>query len=128
MSIHRTVLANGLTVITENNDSAISTLLTYWVKAGGHHEIDHPYGTAHFLEHMLFKGTNARTKEEISEQMDECGGRLNGGTTTDSTRYYTYTPFDKWREGLEILTDMVFHSTFPEHEIEMEKKVVLEEI
>ncbi len=128
MSIQKTVLPNGLTIISENNDSAISTLLSFWVKVGGHFETQHPYGTAHFLEHMLFKGTKKRTKDDISEQMDECGGRLNGGTSTDSTRYYTYTPFDKWREGLEILTDMVFNSTFPGNELEMEKKVVLEEI
>jgi predicted Zn-dependent peptidase len=128
MKTQKTVLDNGLTLITENNEHAVSTLLCYWVKAGGHYEAEHPYGTAHFLEHMMFKGTAQRTKYEIAEEMDEIGGRFNGATGGDQTHYHILTPYDQWKKGLDLLTDMVFHSVLPEHEISLERKVILEEI
>ncbi|MDF2721079.1 MAG: hypothetical protein K0Q59_754 [Paenibacillus sp.] len=126
--MEKTVLRNGLTVVTDHNEKAVSTLICYWVKAGGHHEADYPYGIAHFLEHMMFKGTATRSKERINELVEECGGRRNAATSNDRTKYYMYTPYDEWKQGVELLTDMVFHSTFPEQEMAKEKKVVLEEI
>lgn len=123
-----TTLPNGLTIVSKHNGQAVSTLLCYWVKAGGHYERDYPYGIAHFLEHMMFKGTSTRTKEQIAYDTDYFGGRLNAATGVDRTRYFAYTPYDKWREGISLLTDMVFHSVYPEDELQMEKKVVLEEI
>lgn len=128
MGLEKTVLSNGLTVITDHNEKAVSTLICYWVKAGGHYESGYPYGIAHFLEHMMFKGTTTRTKERINESVEECGGRRNAATGNDRTKYFIYTPYDEWKQGVELLTDMVFHSTFPEEEIAKEKKVVIEEI
>lgn len=128
MSLEKTVLSNGLTVITDHNEKAVSTLLCYWVKAGGHYEAGYPYGIAHFLEHMMFKGTTTRTKIRINELVEECGGRLNAATSSDRTKYFIYTPFDEWKQGVELLTDMVFHSTFADEEIAKEKNVVIEEI
>ncbi|MDF2717208.1 MAG: hypothetical protein K0R28_4133 [Paenibacillus sp.] len=126
--MRKTVLTNGLTIVSEHHEHASSTLLCYWVRAGGHFEKDYPYGIAHFLEHMLFKGTSSRTKEQIPQDIENCGGRLGAATGTDRTRYYAYTPYDRWKEGVTLLTDMVFHSTLPDQEIILEKKVVLEEI
>lgn len=126
--MEKTVLSNGLTVITDHNDKAVSTFICYWVKAGGHYEADYPYGIAHFLEHMMFQGTTTRTKERLNELVEECGGRRGAGTYNDRTRYFIYTPYDEWKQGIELLTDMLFHSTFPEEEIAKEKKVVIEEI
>ncbi|WP_248929142.1 M16 family metallopeptidase [Paenibacillus hamazuiensis] len=126
--LEKTVLRNGLTIITDHNEKAVSTLLCYWVKAGGHHEGGYPYGIAHFLEHMMFKGTASRTKENINEQAEESGGRLNASTGADRTRYFMYTPYDEWKRGAELLTDMVFRPAFPEEEIVREKTVVIEEI
>lgn len=126
--MEKTVLSNGLTVITEHNEKAVSTLICYWVKAGGHYEADYPYGIAHFLEHMMFKGTTTHSKERINELVEECGGRRGAGTYNDRTKYFIYTPYDEWRQGVDLLTDMVFHSTFPEEEIAKEKNVVIEEI
>ncbi|GAA3410467.1 pitrilysin family protein [Paenibacillus hodogayensis] len=126
--MNKTVLDNGLTVVSEHQEQASSTLLCYWVRAGGHHEEHYPYGIAHLLEHMLFKGTGTRTKEQISFAIEEYGGHLGAGTNTDRTRYYAYTPYDRWQDGLKLLTDMVFHSIIPDQELELEKKVVLEEI
>jgi predicted Zn-dependent peptidase len=128
MHVEKTVLSNGLTVITDHNEKAVSTLLCYWVRAGGHHELGYPNGIAHYLEHMMFQGTTTRTKERLNELVEECGGRRNGSTYTDRTRYYMFTPFDEWRQGADILTDMMFRSTFPEQEMAKEKKVVIEEI
>ncbi|WP_379217586.1 M16 family metallopeptidase [Paenibacillus sp. GCM10012303] len=126
--MEKTVLSNGLTVITDHNEKAVSTLICYWVKAGGHYESGYPYGIAHFLEHMLFKGTTTRTKERMNELVEECGGRRSAATSNDRTKYFIYTPYDEWKQGVELLTDMVFHSTFPEDEIAKEKNVVIEEI
>lgn len=123
-----TKLNNGLTIVSQHNEQASSTMLCYWVKAGGHYESQHPYGTAHFLEHMLFKGTSLRTKEQISTDIELYGGRLGAATGTDRTRYVAYTPYDKWKQGVALLTDMMFHSTLPDDEIILEKKIVLEEI
>ncbi|MDF2664112.1 MAG: peptidase domain protein, partial [Paenibacillus sp.] len=80
------------------------------------------------IEHMLFKGTSSRTKDQIPIDVENCGGRISAATGTDRTRYYAHMPYDKWKEGIALLTDMVFHSVLPEKEIELEKKVVLEEI
>lgn len=126
--MRKTVLENGLTIVSEHREQASSTLLCYWVRVGGHYEEHYPYGIAHLLEHMLFKGTSGRTKDQISNDIELCGGHLGAGTSTDRTRYYAYTPYDRWQDGIRLLTDMVFHSVFPEAELALEKKVVLEEI
>ncbi|CAG7648561.1 putative zinc protease [Paenibacillus solanacearum] len=126
--MNKTVLSNGLTVITEHQEKAVSTMICYWVKAGGHYESNYPHGIAHFLEHMKFKGTGLRSKERIMEEVSEIGGRLNASTSSEWTRYYLYTPYDEWQHGAEFLTDIVFGSMFPEQEITIEKSVVIEEI
>ncbi|CAG7644346.1 M16 family metallopeptidase [Paenibacillus allorhizosphaerae] len=126
--MNKTVLSNGLTVITEHQEKAVSTLICYWVKAGGHHELNYPFGIAHFLEHMRFKGTASRSKERIMEEVSEIGGRLNASTSPEWTRYFIYTPYDEWQHGTEFLTDLIFGSIFPEQEIAIEKSVVIEEI
>lgn len=126
--MRKSVLTNGLTVITDHNEKAISTLLSYYVKAGGHLESGYPFGIAHFLEHMMFNGTPTRTKEQITELAEASGGRINAGTGSTRTQYYMYTPYDEWQLGVELLTDIVFRSTFPEEELAREKKVVIEEI
>jgi predicted Zn-dependent peptidase len=128
MGMEKTVLSNGLTVITDHNERAVSTMLCYWVKAGGHHEAAYPYGIAHFLEHMMFQGTTTRTKERINELVEEYGGRRYAAARNDRTQYSLYTPYYEWKQGIELLTDMVFRSTFPEQEMAKEKKVVIEEI
>ena len=123
-----TTLSNGLTVITDHSDHYVSTILTYWVKAGGNNEKNYPYGIAHFLEHMMFKGTKNRTKDDIKEEVDMIGGKWNASTWGEKTRYYINLPYDQWKTGVDILTDMVYQSTFPLDELEQEKGVVLEEI
>lgn len=126
--MNKSVLSSGMTVITEHNEKAVSALMCCWVKAGGHHEKTYPYGIAHFLEHMKFKGTISRSKERISNEVSEIGGRLGAATYPEWTRYYAYTPYDEWKHGVELLTDIVFRSTFPEREIALEKTVVAQEI
>lgn len=124
----KTVLKNGLTVISEHTEHSVSTMLTYWTKVGGDYEKNFPFGIAHFLEHMMFKGTEERTKEDIKEEIDAIGGSFNASTWGDKTRYYTVVPFDKWETGVTVLSDMMFNSIFPEEEVKREKGVVLEEI
>jgi predicted Zn-dependent peptidase len=128
VKVQTSVLGNGLTVITEHNEAAVSTYLSFYVRAGGHYETDFPYGIAHFLEHMMFMGTTVRTKEQIRDEMDDCGGQMNAVTYPDHTRYYTTTPYYQWKKGADILSDMLFRSIFPEEELQRERRVVLEEI
>lgn len=124
----QTTLQNGLTVITHHEPSNNSTMLAFWVKAGSDNEKNYPYGIAHFLEHCMFNGTKTRTKDQINEAIVEVGGSFNASTSTIRTNYYTIMPHTQWRKGITILADMMFHSNFPEDEIQKEKKVVLEEI
>mgnify|MGYP001033284281 CR=1 FL=1 len=124
----KTTLKNGLTVITNHDGNAKATMLTYWVKVGGNNEKNYPYGIAHFTEHMLFKGTKNRTSEEINESIDGIGGNFNASTSAERTNYFTQVPFTGWEVATEVLSDMLFYSTFPIDEMEKEKKVVTEEI
>lgn len=124
----QTKLENGLTIITKHNENDNSVMLNYWVKVGGNNEKDYPYGIAHFLEHNMFKGTKKRSKNEIKEELEGVGGILNASTGSNVTNYHTIVPYTKWENGIEVLSDMMFNSVFPEEEVEKEKKVVLEEI
>jgi len=124
----KTTLANGLTVMTNHDKNAKATMLTYWVKVGANNEKNYPYGIAHFTEHMLFKGTKNRTSEEINESIDGIGGNFNATTSAERTNYFTQVPFTGWEVATEVLSDMLFYSTFPVDEMEKEKKVVTEEI
>lgn len=124
----KTILENGLTVITKGNTTDNSVMLTYWVKAGGNNEKKYPYGIAHFLEHNMFKGTKNLNKEQITGSIDEIGGQFNASTSHERTNYYTIVPYTSWEVGTKVLSDMMFNSIFPEDEIEKEKLVVHEEI
>lgn len=126
--VKKSVLPNGLKIVTEHIDSIKSISAGIWVKTGSRHETDKQAGITHFLEHMLFKGTENRSSFEIAQSMESVGGYLNAFTSTEYTCYYARCLDSKLKDAMDVLSDMVRHSTFPEEEMQKEKNVVLEEM
>lgn len=124
----RTRLANGLTLLQQQTRSPLVSV-QYWVKTGSIHESDFPgSGVSHFLEHMLFKGTDRRDARELATAIHALGGAANAYTTHDRTVYYIDGPEEAFRDILELLTDMVFRSVLPNSEFLTERDVILREI
>ena len=126
--IQKTVLPSGLRIVTESIRTVRSLSVGIWVKTGSRHEKDPEAGITHFLEHMLFKGTENRTAFDIALSMEAVGGYLNAFTSPELTCYYARCLDSELDTALDVLTDMVLHSRFPEEETEKEKKVVIEEM
>lgn len=127
-NIRKTVLPNGLKVVSELVDSVKSISVGIWVKTGSRNESEKQAGITHFLEHMLFKGTKKRTAFDIAQSMESVGGYLNAFTSTEYTCYYARCLDTKVETALDVLADMVKNSEFPRKELQKEKKVVLEEM
>lgn len=125
----RTVLPNGLTVIAQEDRSAPLVSVQVWVKTGSIHEGDLlGAGLSHYLEHLLFKGTETRPGREISARVQAHGGYINAYTTFDRTVYYIDLPSEHVEVAVELLADMVLRSTLPADEVAREKDVILREI
>jgi len=127
--VERIVLPNGLTFIFKADRSAALASVQVWVKTGSIHEGDLlGAGLSHYLEHMLFKGTERRAGREISSSVQAHGGYINAYTTFDRTVYYIDLPSEHAEVAIDLLADAVFHSTLPADEVEKEKNVILREI
>lgn len=126
--IRKTTLDNGLRIVTEHIESVKSISVGIWVKTGSRNETEEQGGVTHFLEHMLFKGTDSRTAFDIAQSMESVGGYLNAFTSSEYTCYYARCVEDQLDRALDVLSDMVLHPSFPEEEVEKEKKVVIEEM
>jgi predicted Zn-dependent peptidase len=126
--VQKTVLPSGLKIVTERIESVKSISAGIWVKTGSRDESDQLAGVTHFLEHMLFKGTENRSAYDIAQSMESVGGYLNAFTSTEYTCYFARCLDTKLDKALDVLSDMVRNSIFPEEELEKEKKVVLEEM
>ena len=121
-------LDNGLTVINEQNNFSPVVALMVWVKAGSAVEQDGEYGLAHVHEHMLFKGTEKRGLGQVASEVEAAGGDINAYTSFDETVYYIVMPSRHVELGLDILSDVIFNSSFDPDEMQKELQVVLEEI
>lgn len=126
--VSKTTLPNGLRIVTEKIDSVKSISVGIWVKTGSRNESDELAGVTHFLEHMLFKGTDSRSAFDIAQSMESVGGYLNAFTSSEYTCYYARCIDEQLPRALDVLSDMVLHPSFPEEEVEKEKKVVIEEM
>jgi predicted Zn-dependent peptidase len=126
--IRETRLDNGIRVVTEHMAEARSVTLGVWAAVGGRDEPAHLAGASHFLEHLLFKGTETRSARQIAEAVDAVGGDINAFTAREHTAYYARLPADHVGLGLEILGDVLTAPAFRPHEIEGERQVILEEI
>ena len=121
-------LDNGLTIVGERLPYFRSISAGVWILAGSQYEAREENGLSHFLEHMLFKGTQRRSARQIAEEMDAVGGQLNAFTAKDCTCFYAKVVDENAELALDVLSDMVQNAVFDPAELEKEKGVVLEEI
>ncbi|MES2308551.1 MAG: insulinase family protein, partial [Verrucomicrobiota bacterium] len=125
---HVLELSNGLHLIVQTDDSAPVVSLQYWVGTGSIHEGEWlGTGISHFLEHLMFKGTEKRGNSQMAQEIQALGGHLNAYTTFDHTVYYVDLPSDHWKPAGEILGDAVFNSTLPAEEFDGEQEVIRRE-
>ncbi len=121
-------LPNGVRILTEHVPGVRSVSLGIWVGTGSRHESAGENGAAHFIEHMLFKGTRSRTAAQLAEEMDAVGGQINAFTTKECTCFYARVLDTHLARAADILCDMFFHSRFDDADVETERGVILEEI
>ncbi|NLK86840.1 MAG: insulinase family protein [Clostridiaceae bacterium] len=121
-------LKNGVRVVCEKLQYVRSVSVGIWVRTGSRDEDTRINGISHFIEHMLFKGTQSRTAAQIAEAIDNIGGQLNAFTGKECTCYYAKTLDEHIGIALDILSDMFFNSVFANKDIALEKRVIIEEI
>ena len=124
----KTVLDNGIRIVSQEMPDHRSASLGIWVENGSRHESREQNGISHFIEHLLFKGTVRRSAAQIAEEMDAVGGVLNAFTSKEHTCYYAKVLDENLPLAIDLLTDIFLHSTFDSEEIERERSVILQEI
>jgi predicted Zn-dependent peptidase len=127
-NIRRQVLPNGLTIITEQMQHIRSASIGIWLQTGSRDEDAAWNGISHFIEHMLFKGTEHRTAEEIARQVDSIGGNMDAFTAKECICFNVKVLDEHLPVALEILSDLVLHPVFDPNDITRERGVILEEI
>src|SRR5713226_5536733 len=126
--IERAELPNGLVVVTEKMPHVRSVSVGIWLGTGSRGESPESNGIAHFIEHMVFKGTERRTAEEIAQSMDSLGGMLDAFTAKEMTCFNAKVLDEHLPVAFDVLSDLVLHPRFDDADIAKEKQVVLEEI
>jgi predicted Zn-dependent peptidase len=126
--VQKTILDNGIRIVTEPLPYLYSASVGIWVDNGSRDEKPEESGTSHFIEHMIFKGTRNRTALEIAKEMDAIGGMSNAFTSKEQTCFYNRVLENHLEQGVEILLDIFLNSLFDPEELERERLVVLQEI
>jgi len=127
--VRKSVLSNGVRILTEPMPSMVSATIGIWVENGSRYEHEHRQnGVSHFIEHLLFKGTKKRTAAQIAEEFDAVGGVLNAFTGKEYTCYYAKVLGADLKMATELLADLFLESVFDPAEIDRERQVVLQEI
>lgn len=126
--VKKTVLSNGIRVISENIPHAYSVSIGIWVANGSRDETRESNGVAHFIEHLLFKGTEQRSALQIAREIDSVGGVLNAFTSREFVCYYVKVLDTFMPKAVDLLADIFLNSVFDPEEIEKERKVILQEI
>lgn len=124
----KTVLDNGIRIVSQEMPDHRSVSFGIWVENGSRHEAPAENGISHFIEHLLFKGTERRSAAQIAEEMDAVGGVLNAFTAKEHTCYYAKVLDEDLPLAIDLLTDIFLHSKFEGEEIERERSVILQEI
>ena len=127
-ALRRTVLPNGLTVLSEHMPGVRSVSFGAWVRAASLHETRDRMGVSHLLEHMVFKGTERRTAHEIALSLEALGGSLDAYTSREHTVYQGRVLDEHLREAADVIGDIVFRPTLRKSDLGLERKVILEEI
>ena len=128
MSVRETRLSNGLRIATDTMESVETTSVGVWVDAGARNEGVEINGVSHMLEHMAFKGTKRRTARGIAEEIEAVGGHLNAYTSREQTAYFARVVADDLPLAVDMLADILQHSTFEEQELARERAVIIQEI
>ena len=126
--VETTLVDGGLTVVTEYMPDVLSVSLGFWVGTGSVDEPEPIAGASHFLEHLLFKGTDQRSAREIAEVVDAVGGDINAFTTKEHTAFYVRLLAESVDVGLDILSEIIWGPALRSEELEAERQVILEEI
>ena len=126
--IHRTVAPNGVTVLSEREPNVRSVAVGVWVRTASAHELRPKMGVSHLLEHMVFKGTERRTAQDIALALESRGGSLDAYTSRDSTAYHARVLDADLARALDVITDMVRRPALRDSDLSLERQVVLEEI
>ncbi|MEE8540940.1 MAG: pitrilysin family protein, partial [Desulfobacterales bacterium] len=124
----KTILKNGIRILTKKMPYVRSVTLGVWVNVGARDETATESGTSHFIEHMIFKGTQKRTAFEIAKEFDAIGGHTNAFTSMESTCYHAKVMDTHLEKMVDILSDIFLNSVFHADEIERERMVILQEI
>ncbi|MFZ2198683.1 MAG: insulinase family protein, partial [Thermodesulfovibrionales bacterium] len=106
-------LENGIPVVMESFKNVRSVAIGVWVKVGSRYETPAMNGISHFLEHMFFKGTKKRSPKDIAVEIDSMGGDLNAFTSRENTAFYIKVLDEYLEKGVDLLSDIFVHSTFP---------------
>lgn len=125
---NKTVLDNGVRIISEHVPHSRTVALGIWVDAGSRDEHDLNNGSGHFVEHMLFKGTSGRNPQQIARELDVVGGLSNAFTSRENTCYYATVLDSHLPRVVDLFTDMFCNSLFDEEEVIRERQVILQEI
>jgi predicted Zn-dependent peptidase len=126
--VHKTILNNGIRIVTQKMPHFHSVSMGVWVNAGGREESPEESGLSHFIEHMIFKGTKRRTAYQIAKEFDSIGGQTNAFTSAENTCYHAKVMDTHLEIMVDILSDIFLNSVFNEKEIENERAVILQEI
>jgi predicted Zn-dependent peptidase len=126
--VRRTVLPNGLVIVSEQMPHLRSISIGIWIRTGSRDEVPEVNGISHFIEHMVFKGTGSRSAEEIARQVDSIGGNLDAFTAKECVCFNIKVLDEHLPHAMEVLSDMVLDPVFAEEDIRKERGVILEEI
>jgi len=124
----KTVLKDGLRIISEKIPSARSISIGIWIDVGSRDELEAENGISHFIEHMMFKGTKKRSAKKIASSLESLGGNINAFTSREQTCYLAVVLDEHLEQAIDVLSDIVMNSTLTPNNIEREKTVIIEEI
>jgi predicted Zn-dependent peptidase len=126
--VKKTVLDNGITILSDYMPHAYSVAMGVWVPRGSRHEAKDEYGLSHFYEHLVFKGTENRTALEIARSIEDKGGNLEAYTTRQETGFYAQIERSHLPLAVDVIADMLMHPRMDKKEMEKERRVIIEEI
>ena len=124
----KTVLENGITILTDYMPHAYSVAVGVWIPRGSRHETPDEFGLSHFYEHLVFKGTENRTALEIAHAIEDRGGSLEAYTTRQETGFYAQVESSDMPLAIDVISDMLMHPRFDKKEMEKERGVIIEEV
>jgi predicted Zn-dependent peptidase len=125
---NKTILPNGLTIVSERIPTVRSVSVGIWIKSGSRQENLDSNGVAHFVEHMLFKGTKKRSSKEIARSLESVGGYLNAFTGKEQTCFFAEILDAQLPKAIDVLGDMICHSSFTPRDFQKEREIILDEI